>query len=125
MDREALVKRWIEKLRHPEAKQCTGRLGLLDGSRCCLGVACDVFIEMGGKMDIGEEYHQGGKSVRYNEETAVMPRVVMNAFGISLSSGQYDVPSGSSCLSHDNDNGKTFAQIADIIESKPEGLFRD
>jgi len=23
-----------------------------------------------------------------------------------------------------NDNGKTFAEIADIIESKPEGLFK-
>jgi hypothetical protein len=46
MDRE-VRKAWVERLRSGRVVQATGHLGYDDGSRCCLGVLCDLAVEAG------------------------------------------------------------------------------
>lgn len=41
-----IAKLWAERLRNmPEGTQGAGQLGKEDGSRCCLGVLCDLAVE--------------------------------------------------------------------------------
>lgn len=54
----------------------------------------------------------------------VLPRQVMEWLGLMTEEGMYDDPDGDDSLIGHNDSGDTFKQIANIIESAPEGLFR-
>jgi hypothetical protein len=109
---------WIQALRSPDAKQTTGYLGRVDGSRCCLGVACDVFA----KHEEGLAVTEGGRVMFYDGCQAELPRIVRDWLRLSDPAGGWngsDLP----CLAKRNDNGATFAEIAKIIEAAPEGLF--
>ena len=99
---EVIIKTWLENLRDPENKQGKRALKLSDGSMCCLGVLCAT---------VGVEPH-GGNLIEY--------RSIREAAHID-SNGSYDEES----LTYDNDHGKTFAEIADLIESRPSGLFKE
>ena len=91
--------------------------GLKDGvGYCCLGVACDV-SELGkweddGVYSCGEEHKCGG----------YLTDVICDYYGLSTISGTFD---DERSLAELNDSGKTFNEIADIIESEPPGLFLD
>lgn len=104
------AKKWVTALRSGKYKQ--GQSYLRTGNRfCCLGVACDLF----GK----------DKNIEWDEEiflTAydVLPYVVMEWLGLNKESGSYN---SGSLVSLNDDQERTFKQIADIIESEPEGLF--
>jgi hypothetical protein len=53
-----------------------------------------------------------------------LPHKVKNYFGLQYVDGAYGVRDGSGpSLAQKNDYGSTFDEIADIIESKPVGLF--
>jgi hypothetical protein len=98
-------KLWVEALRSGKYEQATETLS--DGhGYCCLGVACKV----AGKSDAeiaNWDNLSGFSSVRA-------------FFGLVGNDGDY---SKNSCLAEDNDSGASFSEIADIIESEPEGLF--
>lgn len=102
------AKKWVAALRSGEYKQVRERLRGSDGF-CCLGVACDLYI----------------RDQELNWDDMVcglvgMPRDVAYHFGLRSGSGQYERGS----LTMDNDvHERTFAEIADIIESEPQGLF--
>lgn len=100
------AKRWVAALRSGEYDQTTGRLER-DGAYCCLGVACLV-----------TEYEATPWQGRIS-----LPSTVAEELGLSSMSGHYLLNGEQSYLSNDNDNGMTFEQIADLIESEPEGLF--
>ena len=100
---------WVEALRDPSRKQITGTLGHREcGGQCCLGVLAEV---------AGCEYMSYG---RWDNRSGLAPRRAVEFVGLKSAKGFY----GMSSLATDNDRGKTFAQIADIIESEPPGLFR-
>jgi hypothetical protein len=102
-------KLWVDALRSGKYQQTAATLMDGDGY-CCLGIACVV---AGVSTDIFGGF---GNLHRLPE--------VKDFFGIDDADGSYFVEDGLiRSLAEDNDTGKSFAEIADIIESEPEGLF--
>lgn len=105
---------WVRALRSGKFKQGEGQLAAGD-KRCCLGVAADLAVEHG----VIKGYNHGYGTL--NDGPDVQP--VQDWLGLLYGSGAYG-GCGNAGLALSNDNGATFAEIADIIEAEPEGLFR-
>lgn len=118
------AKLWVAALRSGRFKQGRGCLTkLVDGGQldCCLGVACKVAIENGLAVEVKPATFD---VLMYEGETGILPESVASWLGLEKCNGVFGkVPSDFQQLTEMNDNGKTFAEIADIIESEPEGLF--
>lgn len=113
------AKKWIAALRGGKYKQGAG--ALRDGDHyCCLGVACELFLEENPGAIKVEQQDLSGHTA-YEGSVAVLPDVVRDWLGLSTEIGQF----GGYSLSEKNDNGTPFQQIADIIEAEPIGLFRE
>lgn len=96
---------WVAALRSGKYQQCKEKL--TDGCGfCCLGVASVICHN----PDPGWE-HQLGLGPKVQQWLGLGHREG------ELLEGQYRF------LSAMNDNGETFDEIADIIESEPAGLF--
>ena len=116
MKREIAL-RWIEALRDPSTKQTQGRLGKPDGSRCCLGVLCDV---------MGVPFYKCGGMVAKLEGPGitVLPRIVQELADMASPNGELGNRTLDNLdnLAIMNDNGASFTEIADIIEQNWEKL---
>lgn len=124
-EQKAHRKLWIEALRSGTYHQICGRLRL-GNEFCCLGVACDVY----GKQTSSSEwdgprfYPERGNQLIYSG--FALPDAVREWLGLATHDGRYGTGSDADywCLIDDNDNDKkSFNEIADIIESEPEGLI--
>jgi hypothetical protein len=100
------AKKWVEALRSGKYEQGRNRLKTAHNEFCCLGVACELAIEAG----VIREY-EGCNSF--------LSLPVVRWLGLNTGSGAYM----GGALHKDNDNGSSFLEIADIIESQPDGLF--
>lgn len=112
------IKLWIDALRSGEYKQ--GRRKLKNGDTyCCLGVLCDLYAkETGkGKWREDDQFLTDGRTSAFN-----LPLDVMKWAGVCLSEGRFAY--GGKSLVALNDEGKSFSDIAEIIESEPEGLLK-
>lgn len=105
-------KLWVEALRSGKYEQGRGRLRRLD-NYCCLGVLADVAGCAWSKATDGR-----WKSERHTFDA---PALARDFVGLSQGEGSF----GDTCLTGINDSGKSFSEIADIIESEPPGLFRE
>ena len=125
---------WIEALRSGKYGQGTAGLRSLD-QYCCLGVACEV-SDLGNWENKGDDYdtfrlYDGSLSrqERLNSVElvgeALPPPAVLRWLGLKTDQGQFRLESGvTEMLTSLNDNqGYTFEQIADVIESEPTGLL--
>jgi len=109
---KALLDKWLAALRSGEYKQCKSKL--TDGQGfCCLGVLVDT---AGGRAD-EEDY--GGYP---NHEWLQKNNVAFHTSGGMSPSCNPWLPSLSSFAGLANDDGKTFAEIADAIEACAEGF---
>ena len=100
----AFLEEWTAALRDPSATQGRGCLGLIDGSRCCLGVAADVAGVSKNTMNDTEVL-----GYAFTEDSVLWSVVPAGWMGIS--EGKIDK------LMHMNDKEeKTFPEIADWIE---------
>ncbi len=98
-----LVEQWIAALESGEYEQGAGQLAQ-DGYFCCLGVLCEV------------------ADVEYNGSRAGVTAEVMDLAGLASPHGSYGW-NGAESLAQKNDDGFDFIKIAEIIRSRPEGLF--
>ena len=105
-----IKKRWLEALRSGEYEQGKDVLRRND-SFCCLGVLCDIFAKEGcSKWDEPDD-----KGVRHIEnDKGALPLCVVLWSGIKDGNPFIDGYS----LSAWNDGGKSFKEIADIIEKE-------
>jgi hypothetical protein len=108
--------KWVKALRSGEYKQGKGQLCEThpqEGNQhCCLGVLADLAVKAGVLSEFRYSF--------YLDETT------QKWCGLADSAGSFKSESEEekvTSLSWLNDRGKTFEQIADIIESEPEGLF--
>lgn len=114
------AKKWVEALRSGEFQQTKGKLH--NGSEyCCLGVACAIYAEEGGgnfeKDAVYDEWSFDG-------ECSTLPDSVLDWLNLQTDAGYFKLIDGDGSLLDANDEqGKTFEEIADIIDSEPEGLF--
>jgi hypothetical protein len=128
---------WITALRSGGYIQGEGKLHSTDGF-CCLGVAAKEFLT--SDVEVTQYVDCSFTHWEYNGEPDVAPDYVMKALGLYDSNGSTkayrslidstsptldDIPSYELGLTNINDNGKTFEQIADIIEANPENYFRE
>lgn len=118
-------KLWVEALRSDKYAQGKGKLRAGD-SFCCLGVLCDL---AGEKWTPTETYEGPAFATSETDEIYDASKKAMEFVGLKDATGGYDVDvedeGYDTTLADQNDRGKTFAEIADIIESNPAGLFID
>ena len=115
------AKSWVVALRNGKFTQAMGRLNIRN-TYCCLGVACELYIASGAealtKIKFDEE-------TSYDGETVCLPTIVQEWLGLTTVTGTFDPfnPEVSLDLTYMNDCVLNFNEIADLIESEPEGLF--
>lgn len=112
-------KLWTEALRSGRYRQTRHRLKARNGAMCCLGVLCEL---------AGEEW-EWHRVVYTNSECSdsTASSTAMRFVGLRYSDGFFD-KGEEGCvralsLAQLNDEGKSFAEIAAVIESEPPGLF--
>lgn len=101
-----IKEKWINALLSGEYKQVNGMLRSGD-KYCCLGVLCDIHSKETGT--------QWSKTESYMGSPDYLPYEVEKWAGLSNFAGMYD---DRESLAHDNDTGKSFAEIAEIIREK-------
>ena len=127
---------WITALRSGKYHQgrhalSSGKGGHQDQLRC-LGVCCDIFREELG-LDVVKRYINDELfDVAYSESATVLPLSVANYVGLKTREGRFSkyrhgVKEIHECeaLTSLNDDGATFAEIADILEDNEDLLFDD
>jgi hypothetical protein len=113
-----LVKRWIEALRSGQYEQ--GRAHLCrDEKYCCLGVLCSL-VEPGTKREINTSLQYNGV-ISWGDEVSWLPTHIKEKVGLRTECGDF----ADNSLTTLNDEGMSFSEIADLIESRPKGLFKD
>ncbi|TGV26361.1 hypothetical protein [Mesorhizobium sp. M4B.F.Ca.ET.143.01.1.1] len=99
-------KLWVQALRSGDYEQGQDYLAN-KGLYCCLGVACVLTGMDDDELSLCGTLNEFPHAMSY--------------FGLATCTGEY----GDTSLAKMNDGGKTFSEIADIIESEPPGLFVD
>lgn len=112
---------WIDALTSGEYPQGNHYLNK-DGKFCCLGVLCELLVDKGlltrhdEDPDMPAVYGQETESQLLPREVADMLKITQRAnikpFPIVAASGPINIYA----LTEANDEGMTFAQIAEIIE---------
>ena len=117
-----IADKWIAALLSGEYKQAKGKL--YDGEGyCCLGVLCKV---LGGEFIKEDSYinHNVKDIWRCEGESEILTLSMKEKAGMSSLSGEYSI--GVECndaqLTRDNDDGKTFKEIAAIIDEHRDEL---
>lgn len=99
---------------------------------CCLGVACEVYHKETGEGEWKVEIlatipyfvTDDSADTPQTKNDIVLPVAVREWLGLASTGGDYlDGYGDASSLTDLNDSGATFAEIADLIESEPDGLF--
>lgn len=81
---------------------------------CCLGVACDLFLKLEAPVGMRWDGNVFVWDERHLPACGELPNVVMNWLGLHSSEGaQNNGPT----LAELNDGGKTFNEIADLLET--------
>lgn len=124
------AKALVAALRSGRYKRGRGALhDLVTDEWCCLGVGCDLYDKAGNEIERlpDEDPPLGSKHdcERFNGKKGTLPREVKEWLGLSDRMGGFrpQKDGDSSSLTMLNDAGVRFAEIADLIESEPAGLF--
>lgn len=109
------MERWVKALRSGKFKQWSGRLYVAEAEgHCCLGVLCAINEK---SLTLKEQ-----KEMFCGEAESLFSSI-MDLTGIKDAEGQFIDLSGTiGNLAHLNDNGKSFTEIADIIEQNYKRL---
>jgi hypothetical protein len=107
---------WLNALRSGEYSQTQGHLKTPYGF-CCLGVLCDLYSkEIGDTEWEKSEYYESGATAEYFEgKQEFLPESVVNWAGFVCEDPT--IPSEQKKLSELNDEGMSFKEIADLIET--------
>lgn len=121
------AKKWVDALLSGEFKQGKGSLRRddIDGKRyCCLGVACELFRRETGRGSWDPADHRF--VIDRHSFVGILPPAVQTWLGLNSREGCFKGK-----VAHDadltalNDMGETFERIAWVIQSEPEGLFKE
>jgi hypothetical protein len=116
MNKEVADK-WVAALRSGNYKQGTGELKNGKGEFCCLGVLLDI---NGFKS---KKTQDARNTFGDNSYGAIVDLDIRKKCGIRSAHGEFVGDDGEATfLTRLNDSGKTFNQIADIIEKHWEAL---
>jgi len=125
-----IKKKWLKRLRDPNAKQGRGALKNKDGAMCCLGELCEIAVEEGiatVEFSRGYEYindnitFMGAHTYIVDDEgqCSLLPEKVKEWAGLKSTSPSVVIGDDPyKALSALNDNGMPFTEIADLIEKQ-------
>ena len=127
---KVVADKWIEALRSGKYAQTRGTLcrSICEStSHCCLGVLTEIAIEHGLKVE-KTRYEKDKNIVVYNGNAAFLPMNVQawaeikNVDGMMFGGEgiEADIEIGGkkyASLAQANDDGKTFDEIADVLEA--------
>lgn len=128
-----IAKQWTARLRSGITTQTRKHLGRNDGSRCCLGVLCDMAVEA-GVISAPVKFRAGTKNrgcLVFAGSRHNLPPAVVNWAGLRTTYGQYpgEIRKGRAAtndanpsLALDNDGGATFTELASTIEEFADAL---
>lgn len=111
------VVNWIAALRSGDYAQATGYLRTPDGF-CCLGVACDLFDPSRWSDEPTTLTRAPYFTFRFDQglhESTTLPPNIRDAYCLKTGDGWIGGDDGR-YLAAMNDEGRTFAEIADVIE---------
>lgn len=121
---------WIRSLRNG-FKQISGYLCRTDKtgekteySFCCLGVACEMFLE----NDVPLRFEEKSTMVFYGESHQFLPSELWRELRLYSAAGKINKEHLSirfSSLAELNDNDYSFEQIANLLEKHPEAFFSE
>lgn len=119
---------WVDALRSGNYKQGQAVLRDADGRSCCLGVACEMAVDAGVLSDehVKTKYSEDAEKtvVFYDRAELYPPSTVVKWLGLRNDRGGWDESARNNhTLAGANDDGKTFAEIADLIEEHADTLF--
>jgi hypothetical protein len=103
--------KWVEALRSGEYTQGRNLLHYMDDF-CCLGVLCELAVKDGVQMSVS-----GNRGVNsYDNNASSLPDAVKDWAGLSSNLPLAKIEGVNYTLHYMNDDGNSFAEIADIIE---------
>lgn len=114
---EQIKTEWLSRLRSGKYIQGknTLRQPLADGghAHCCLGVLCDIFAEDGeGQWDGSNFFYGKDGGLGLNSGDGILPENLARKTGLEAN----PLTRGGTGLAELNDDGVSFADIADLIE---------
>lgn len=119
----AIKKKWIRALRSGKYKQGKNALRIGD-KHCCLGVLCELAFKAGA-VQRTEQIHGRTSSFSYGGDYlepfgSMLPESVMEWAGLDNTAGvEWEDDNGDvESLITLNDGGKTFKEIAKVINEK-------
>ena len=120
-----IVKKLIDNLRSGKYKQGKNVLHSIDrGEYCCLGVACETYFDEMMSMEFGEvNLGKYGNVTTYNGQDTKLPSDVQKLFGFLSSYGSHRNGETNLALTSLNDDGRTFKDIADVLEQNYDDYF--
>lgn len=127
------VEKWKEALLSGKYKQGVGVLRTPEDKYCCLGVACDISgLGEWRRQDNGDEWDYVVTEKDYSD--TVMPKAVQKWLGLHDVTGVFEMRDPDCycedegylhvvSLAYENDKGKSFKEIVDIINTYAGILF--
>lgn len=112
------AKKWVAALRSGKFSQGKFTLRNLEDEYCCLGVAGELY-----RYRFGFKWKKERAYYTLRGEHLTLPHHAMVWLGLASSNGEFVQDGVTKTLSMLNDEGASFDEIADLIESEPEGLF--
>jgi hypothetical protein len=117
------VKKWVKALRSGDYRQAKEALHVSGAGFCCLGVACDLYMKENPEW----KWQKGGRCMFFSDGVesvqGTLPQDVQEWLDLRSDDGTYMDGTRFISLAEMNDNGATFDEIADIIESAPVDMF--
>lgn len=113
-----IAQKWVAALRSGEYFQGHSHLRNLDNTFCCLGVLCDLHAR---ENNTAWDLNNNVEIWFYDGDCGVLPDSVQNWAEMKDHQGKLG-RGESNLLTNMNDSGKTFAEIANIIEKSVEIL---
>ncbi len=111
--KKSIKKAWVAALRSGEYKQGTGQLRNKRNEFCCLGVLCNLHAQAHPEIAANQT-----DSTRYLYSSTYPMKEVRDWAGVEATGGRVVINGKTKTLEWHNDNGCTFAEIADAIEAQ-------
>lgn len=126
---------WLADLESGKHKQAKGALRMGD-AYCCLGRACDLHDSTLWGAEVESFAEPGAQAFEYKldvgqcdfDAISVLPVTVQRRLGFTSPAGNFSILDHGQMdfmdrLSAMNDGGRTFAEIAAMVRTRPHGLF--
>ena len=116
-----IAEKWVAKLRSGDIEQSHSALGRVDGTRCCLGVLCDIAVEENIIPSPSAHTNTRGTKLFYGLENpggGYLPAEVQKWAGMKTRSGHIYVKDSIESLNYMLFGENKYVSLADANDSE-------